>query len=224
MTTETDASSAGPSASVAEVFAHAAVQIEPIWRPSPERIRTAGLTRFMDWLKRERGLEFDGYESLWEWSVTEIEDFWASIWTFGELRAATPYREVLRERVMPGAKWFDGATLNYADQMLWRAQQPEWRDRPAIVFQSETVARQETSWASLDSQAGALAATLTRLGVQPGDRAVSYMPNIPQTMVALLATTGCGAVWSSCAPDMGAAGVLDRFRQISPRILFTVDG
>jgi acetoacetyl-CoA synthetase len=224
MTIEPDASSEKRSADLADVSTLPTAQIEPIWRPSAERIHAAGLTRFMAWLKRERGLDFDGYESLWEWSVTEIEDFWASIWTFGELRAATPYREVLHERVMPGAKWFDGATLNYADQMLWRAQQPAWRDRPAIIFQSETVARQETSWATLDSQAGSLVATLTRLGVQPGDRAVSYMPNIPQTMVALLACAGCGAVWSSCAPDMGAAGVLDRFRQISPRILFTVDG
>lgn len=182
------------------------------------------MTRFMDWLRRERGLDFHDYESLWQWSVTEIESFWAAIWDFAGMRAATPYREVLRERKMPGAKWFDGATLNYADQMLWRATLPGWSTRTAIVFQSELVARSELSWGALSAQAGALAATLARLGVVEGDRVVSYMPNLPEAMAALLATTGQAAVWSSCAPDMGAAGVLDRFRQIEPKVLFAVDG
>jgi acetoacetyl-CoA synthetase len=196
----------------------------PIWRPSPERVSRAGMTRFMDWLRRERGLDFNDYESLWQWSVTEIEAFWGAFWDFAGVRAATPYHEVLRERSMPGAKWFDGATLNYADQMLWRAALPGWATRPAIVFQSELVARRELSWGELAAQAGALAATLARLGVVEGDRVVSYMPNLPESMVAVLATTGQGAIWSSCAPDMGAAGVLDRFRQIEPKVLLAVDG
>jgi acetoacetyl-CoA synthetase len=196
----------------------------PIWRPSPERVAAAGMTRFMGWLRRERGLDFGDYESLWQWSVTEIEAFWAAIWDFAGVRAATPYREVLRERTMPGAKWFDGATLNYADQMLWRATLPGWATRPAVVFQSELVARSELSWGELAAQAGALAATLARLGVVEGDRVVSYMPNLPESMAAVLATAGQGAIWSSCAPDMGAAGVLDRFRQIEPKVLFAVDG
>jgi acetoacetyl-CoA synthetase len=125
---------------------------------------------------------------------------------------------------MPGARWFEGATLNYADQMLWHAGKPGWADRPAIIFRSERTARREISWGQLAAQAGALAATLARLGVQQGDRVVSYMPNIPETMVALLAVTGNGAVWSSCAPDMGSAGVLDRFIQIEPTVLIAVDG
>ena len=196
----------------------------PLWRPSAERIEHAHLTHYMRWLRAEHGLDFPDYESLWQWSVTEIEAFWASIWTYGGLRAATPYRTVLAERRMPGARWFEGATLNYADQMLWHAGKPGWADRPAIIFRSERTARREMSWGQLAAQSGALAATLARLGVQQGDRVVSYMPNIPETMVALLAVTGSGAVWSSCAPDMGSAGVLDRFIQIEPTVLIAVDG
>jgi acetoacetyl-CoA synthetase len=196
----------------------------PIWRPSAERIERAALTRYCDWLRRERGLDFGDYESLWAWSVTEIEAFWDSIRAFCGLRLATPERAILRERRMPGARWFEGATLNWADQMLWRAARPDWADRTAVVFASEIVARHELSWGALAAQAGALAATLARLGVGHGDRAVSYMPNLPEAMVAVLAATARGAIWSSCAPDMGAAGVLDRFRQIEPKLLFAVDG
>ena len=198
--------------------------VTPIWRPSPERIERTVLTRYMRWLRDERGLDFADYESLWRWSVDEIEAFWASIWTFCGMRSTTPYREVLHARTMPGARWFDGATVNYADQMLWRASDPNWATRPAVVFSSERVTRHETSWGELAAQAGALSATLGRQGVALGDRVVSYMPNIPEAMTALLATTGRGAIWSSCAPDMGAAGVLDRFRQIEPVLLFAVDG
>jgi acetoacetyl-CoA synthetase len=197
---------------------------QPIWTPSAERIAGAGITRYRDWLQQSRGLRFDGYESLWQWSVTDIEDFWASIWDFCEIRAATPYREVLGERRMPGARWFDGATLNYADHMLWRASRPGWAERPALVFQSELVERREVSWGALAAQVGALTATLKRLGIGKGDRVVSYMPNIPETIVAALAVTSIGAIWSACAPDMGSTGVLDRFRQIAPKLLFAVDG
>jgi acetoacetyl-CoA synthetase len=197
---------------------------EPIWRPSPQRIERATLTRYLDVLRRERGLEFPDYESLWRWSTTELEAFWTSIWSFCGMRSFAPYREVLRERTMPGAKWFDGATVNYADQMLWRAAEPGWAQRPAVVFSSELVERRELSWGGLAAQAGALAATMERLGVGFGDRAVSYMPNVPEAIVAVLATASRGAIWSSCAPDMGAAGVLDRFRQIEPALLFAVDG
>jgi acetoacetyl-CoA synthetase len=198
--------------------------VEPIWRPSPERIERAVLTRYLRWLRDERGLDFADYESLWRWSVDEIEAFWTSIWSFCGMRSTTPYREVLQARTMPGARWFDGAMVNYADQMLWRASDPNWAARPAIIFSSERVTRHETSWGELAAQAGALAATLARAGVALGDRVVSYMPNIPEAMTALLAATGRGAIWSSCAPDMGAAGVLDRFRQIEPVLLFAVDG
>ena len=197
---------------------------EPIWRPSPERIERATLTRYLEALRRRHGLDFPDYESLWAWSTTELEAFWTSIWSFCGMRSFSPYRAVLGERRMPGAKWFEGATVNYADQMLWRAAEPGWAARPAIVFASELVERREVSWGTLAAQAGALAATMARLGVGLGDRAVSYIPNIPEAIVAVLATASRGAIWSSCAPDMGAAGVLDRFRQIEPSLLFAVDG
>ena len=126
--------------------------VTPIWRPSPERIERTVLTRYMRWLRDERGLDFAAYESLWRWSVDEIEAFWASIWTFCGMRSTTPYREVLHARTMPGARWFDGATVNYADQMLWRASDPNWATRPAVVFSSERVTRHETSWGELAAQ------------------------------------------------------------------------
>jgi acetoacetyl-CoA synthetase len=179
---------------------------------------------YLRWLKAHTSHEFTDYESLWQWSTSDLEGFWASIWSWAGMRCFSPYRRVLAERVMPGARWFEGARVNYADQMLWRAQTPEFANQPAIIFQSELVERAELSWSELADQAGALQRTLRRLGVVPEDRVVAYMPNIPQTVVALLATTACGAVWSSCAPDMGTAGVLDRYRQIEPKVLIAVDG
>lgn len=199
-------------------------QAKPIWTPSPERIARAGITRYRKWLEERHGLRFDDYESLWRWSVDELETFWATIWVFTGMRSATPYRQVLEARRMPGAKWFDGALVNYADHMLWRAALPDWKDRPAIIFQSERVERREISWGQLAAQVGALTATLKRLGVAKGDRVVAYVPNIPEAMIASLAAISLGAVWSSCAPDMGTTGVLDRFRQIEPKLLFAVDG
>jgi len=196
----------------------------PLWTPSPERIQSSQLTAYMSWLQTERHLQFNDYESLWQWSTTEIESFWESIWDWTEMRSTTPPHSVLAERKMPGARWFEGAKLNYADQMIWRASLPAFKDVPAVVFQSEIVSRQELSWSDLSHQAGALQSTLRQLGVVAGDRVVAYMPNIPQTLVALLAVTGSGVIWSSCAPDMGSAGVLDRFRQIEPKVLIAVDG
>ena len=195
-----------------------------LWSPSPERVQSAQLTAYIHWLATERHLSFADYESLWQWSTTEIEAFWESIWEWAQMRSTQPPRTTLSERKMPGARWFEGAKLNYADQMIWRASLPEFESQPAVVFQSEIVPRQQISWPDLSHLAGALQHTLGQLGVAPGDRVVAYMPNIPQTLVALLAVTGAGAIWSSCAPDMGSAGVLDRFRQIEPKVLIAVDG
>jgi acetoacetyl-CoA synthetase len=196
----------------------------PLWRPSAERIERAAITRYRRWLKNRKGLDFADYESLWEWSVTDIEAFWESIWEFSEVRSHSPYRRVLDRRVMPGAKWFEGATLNYAEHALARAERSDAATRPALIHQSEIRSRGEMSWAELAGQVGAMTATLEALGVRPGDRVVSYMPNIPESVVALLAAASCGGVWSSCSPDMGPVSVLDRFRQIEPRVLFAVDG
>jgi acetoacetyl-CoA synthetase len=193
---------------------------ELLWTPSASRIEGAGITRFRRWLDETRGLRFDDYESLWRWSTTELEAFWEALWQFTGVIAHSPYERALDRRAMPGARWFSGATLNYAEHLLARAQHPA----PALVFQSETRPRAEISWASLTAQVGALAATLKRLGVVAGDRVVSYLPSIPETVSAMLASTSMGAVWSSCSPDMGPVGVLDRFRQIEPKVLFAVDG
>ena len=195
---------------------------KPLWTPSRERVAAAGITRYLEWLKRERGLTFGDYESLWRWSVTDLDAFWKSIWDFGGVIAHAPYQRVLSARKMPGAKWFEGATLNYAEHALVHA-----RDRggePAIACQSETRPRVEVTWDDLAAHVGALTATLKDLGVESGDRVVSYLPNIPETVTALLATSSLGAIWSSCSPDMGSVGVLDRFRQIDPKVLFAVDG
>lgn len=198
--------------------------VQPLWRPSAQRIESAGISRYLRWLADTHGRRFDDYESLWQWSVTDVEGFWASLWDFGGVKSHSPHSRVLERDVMPGAKWFPGATLNYAEHLLAHASHPDAAKRPAIVFQSEVVPRAEVGWADLASQAGALTATLRRLGVAKGDRVVAYMPNIPQTVVALLAVASIGAIWSSSSPDMGAASVLDRFRQIEPKVLLAVDG
>tara|TARA_R110002072_G_scaffold269868_3_gene429616 strand:- start:170080 stop:172185 length:2106 start_codon:yes stop_codon:yes gene_type:complete len=195
-----------------------------LWRPSDERIRDAGITRYRAWLKETRSLYFGSYDELWEWSTTDIEQFWESIWQFGGVMAHSPYQQVLAERKMPGARWFEGATLNYAEHALAHGIDPERRALPAIIARSETRGRTEVSWEDLRQQVGSLSATLRSLGLQTGDRAVAYMPNIPETVAAMLAVTSLGGIWSCTAPDMGAVGVLDRFRQIAPRVLFAVDG
>lgn len=196
----------------------------PLWRPSAGRIEDAGITRYQQWLKETRGLSFARYDDLWQWSVTEIETFWQTIWDYCGVISHSPYDQVLLERTMPGASWFEGATLNYAEQSLARAHIAVAADQPAIIFQSELVERAEVSWRTLNGQVGSIAATLRALGLEPGDRAVAYMPNVPETVAAMLAVTSQGGIWSCTAPDMGAVGVLDRFRQIEPKILFAIDG
>jgi acetoacetyl-CoA synthetase len=196
---------------------------ERLWEPGPERVARAGLTRFLRWLEAERGLRFADYEALWRWSVRELEAFWGAVWEFCGVRAHAPWERVLDRRTMPGARWFEGATLNFAEHALapWMAAPPS---RSAIVLDSETRPRAELTGAELVALTGALAATLERLGVGPGDRVAAYLPNIPEAALAFLAAASGGAVWSSASPEMGARSVLDRFRQIGPRVLFAVDG
>jgi len=196
----------------------------PVWRPSADRVSRARITDYRAWLARERGLQFPDYESLWAWSTREIEAFWQSLWDYFGIRAHAPFRQVLDRRVLPGAHWFEGATLNYAEHCLAAAGRPDAATRPALVAVSETRPRIALSWAELAGQAGAMGACLASLGVTPGDRVVSYMPNIPESVVARLGAASVGAIWSSCSPDMGPVSVLDRFRQIAPRVLFAVDG
>ena len=191
-----------------------------LWQPSTERLKNARLTAYMAWLQKTRGLQFADYNALWQWSVDELEAFWASIWEYYEIKASVPYKQVLKERKMPRTVWFEGAHLNYAEHCLRHAV----GERPAIIFESELRARTEVSWDELKRQVAALANALKNLGVKPGDRVVAYMPNIPQTVVALLAVASIGAIWSSASPDMGHVSVIDRFRQIEPRVMLAVDG
>ena len=165
-------------------------------------------------------LTFGEYNPLWEWSATEIEEFWASIWDFFSVQASTPYTEVLPDRAMPGANWFAGAELSYPEHIFRGKNDAD----TAVLHASELRDLGEITWGELREQVAAAAAGLRALGVGPGDRVVAYMPNIPETLVAFLATSSIGAVWSSCSPDFGAASVVDRFAQIEPKVLFCVDG
>src|SRR3954452_4900638 len=185
-----------------------------LWQPSAERIERATITRFAT----DRGLPED-YGELWQWSVDNIDDFWAAIWDFFEVDGAG-YERVLGEREMPGAEWFPGVRLSYAKH-IFRGKDD---DAVAIRHASELRELDEWSWGELRDQAGRIAAGLRRLGVGEGDRVVAYMPNIPETIAAFLACASLGAVWSSCSPDFGARSVVDRFAQIEPKVLLTVDG
>jgi acetoacetyl-CoA synthetase len=191
-----------------------------LWTPSPQRAQASGLARYMRWLEERKGLRFDDYPALHRWSVERLEDFWGSLWEFLDIRASAPYTRVLGERKMPGAKWFEGARLNYAEHAFRHAA----GGAPAIIARSELRPAAEVSWRELEQTAASIAASLRAMGVQPGDRVVSYMPNIPETLAAFLAAASVGAIWSSCSPDMGSGAVLDRFRQIEPKVLFAVDG
>ncbi len=191
-----------------------------LWQPSDARIERAEITRFIAWLGRERGVQTDSYAALWQYSIDHLPEFWEAVWDFFEIKTSTPYKGVLAEKIMPGAKWFEGSHLNYAEHVMRRAR----GDEPAIFFAAEKTSLKSLSWNEMSRDVARLAAQLRRLGVEPGDRVVSFMPNIPHTMVAFLATASIGAVWSSCSTDFGAPSVLDRFQQIEPKVIFTVDG
>jgi acetoacetyl-CoA synthetase len=193
---------------------------EKLWDPSAALIERARMTEFMRWLERERSLEFDGYEALWRWSVDDLEGFWSAIWEFFGVEADGGFDRVLASRTMPGAEWFPGTRLNYAEH-LFAGKDPS---ETAILHASELRELDRLTWGELRSDVAAIASALSDLGVGRGDRVVAYMPNIPEAIVAFLATASIGAVWSSCSPDFGPASVIDRFAQIRPKALFAVDG
>jgi acetoacetyl-CoA synthetase len=197
-----------------------AVKPEVLWTPSPERVKRAWLTRYQAWLGETRGLAFDDYQELWRWSVSELEDFWASIVEFFEVQFHSEPQAVLGSQEMPGASWFPGATLNYAEHVF--------RDKAsgeiALRHASEVRSTGEWTWDELRSQTAAVAAGLRALGVGPGDRVAAYMPNIAETVASFLACASIGAVWSSAAPEFGARSVIDRFSQIEPKVLLAIDG
>jgi acetoacetyl-CoA synthetase len=191
-----------------------------LWEPSEEFKENTVISRYMKWLKDERDLSFNDYAELWEWSVTDLEGFWASVWDYFDVRSSNPYERVLGRREMPGAQWFPGTELNYAEHALRNARP----DEPALVYKSEIQPLGEVSWQELRERVGALAAALKSLGVERGDRVVAYLPNIPEAVVAFLACASIGATWSSGSPDFGAGSLVDRFMQIEPKVLLAVDG
>ena len=183
---------------------------------------------YQDWLLAQRGLSFDSYDALWRWSTTDLNAFWQSIWDYFELRSPTPCSAVCDGAPMPDTRWFIGAKINYAAEVLRHAQAAHAAGFPAILSHNEkslgASATRETSWPELRRQVASLALHLQAQGVQPGDRVAAYLPNAPEAVVAFLATVCIGAVWSICAPDMGTNAVIDRFKQIEPKVLIACDG
>ncbi|MES2632395.1 MAG: acetoacetate--CoA ligase [Pseudomonadota bacterium] len=179
---------------------------------------------YQQWLQDQRGLTFPDYDALWRWSTTDLDAFWQSIWDYFELQSPTPHRAVLADARMPGAQWFEGAQFNYARQVFRHVEAASEAQLPAIVSRNEKGEHREIGWRELRHQVAALALHLKAQGVVPGDRVAAYMPNIPETIIAFLAVVSIGGVWSLCAPDMGTNAVLDRFRQIEPKVLIATDG
>ncbi|MFJ5381268.1 acetoacetate--CoA ligase [Cupriavidus sp. CER94] len=195
-----------------------------MWTPTQAFAHGSQLAAFMHWLRRERALDFRDYASLWQWSVSDIEAFWQAIVDYFDVRFDTPASAVLAQRTMPGARWFPGATLNYVQQVFRHAGTGPARARTAIRHAGEAQPLADISWDTLEAQVASLAHALREMGVTRGDRVAGYLPNIPATIVAFLATASVGAIWSGCAPDMGQVAVIDRFRQIEPKVLIAVDG
>lgn len=191
-----------------------------LWTPSEDFIKNSNLTKYNNWLKEHYNLLFDNYNELWQWSVDEVPLFWKSISEFFNVQFHSPYKSVMSDDPMPFTKWFEGSTLNYAEHIF----RNKTSERPAILFASERKEMTSVSWTELEKQTAALQTYLKQQNIKPEDRVAAYLPNIPQATVSLLATISLGAVWSSCSPDFGSGSVLDRFRQIAPKILIAVDG
>ncbi len=191
-----------------------------LWQPTDTEIRDTNLYRFMESVNERFNTRFEDYSRLHQWSVDHLDDFWATVWDFVEIQSSKPYKSVIDDPVrMPGAKWFQGAELNFAQNLL------RYRDdHTALIFRGEDKVRKTLTYAQLYEQVARLSGPLRDTGVQAGDRVVGFVPNMPESIVAMLAATSIGAVWSSCSPDFGIKGVLDRFGQIKPKVLFTADG
>ena len=191
-----------------------------LWTPSPEWIERTTLTRYQEWLADKRDLRFDGYHDLWRWSVTDLEGFWGSLVEFAGVRFAEPPERVLGNEAMPGAKWFPGGRLSYAEHMF------AGKDPGALAIQHASESRELScmTWGELRGLTASIAVGLRASGVGEGDRVAAYMPNIPETVAALFACASIGAVWSSAAPEFGVRSVVDRFSQIEPKVLLAIDG
>lgn len=191
-----------------------------LWKPSEEQIRNSNMYRFMGIVNEEYGTDFNGYGQLYDWSIENIADFWATMWDFADIIASKPYEQVIDDTAkMPGASWFSGARLNFAENLL------RYRDdRVALIFKGEAQESTRMTYAELYDEVARLARAIGDSGVVSGDWVVGFMPNMPAAIIAMLAATSIGAAWSSCSPDFGIKGVLDRFGQIKPKVLFTANG
>ncbi|MEL7448565.1 MAG: acetoacetate--CoA ligase, partial [Pseudomonadota bacterium] len=192
---------------------------KPVWTPSDERVANSNMHAFLSFVAEKYGVEED-YHALWQWSVNEPERFWEAVWILSDIQASATASEVLENGdQMPGARWFSGALLNFAENLL-----VEPNSQPAIIFRSEGGERRCLTRAELTECVARLASALSDSGVGEGDRVAGLLPNLPETVIAMLATTSIGALWTSCSPDFGLKGIQDRFGQIEPKVLFTADG
>ena len=194
--------------------------MKPLWQPSTESIANSNLQEFLRQIKQKLGLNFDSYQQLHQWSVEQPEQFWEQLWDYSEIQHSVPYNSVLRDpQRFPGARWFEGARLNFAENLLRNRS-----DKTAIIARLENGSRRTISYAELYQQVAEFAAALRDRGLVKGDRVAGFMPNVPEAIVAMLATSSIGAIWSSCSPDFGINGVLDRFGQIEPKLLLACNG
>ncbi len=194
--------------------------LKPLWEPSEERIKHSNMYRFMQIVNKRHGTDLANYDALYQWSVDNIAAFWGEMWRFAEIKASKGYDRVIDDPTkMPGAKWFTGSRLNFAENLL------RFRDdQTALIFRGEDSIRRSLTYKELFAATAKVAASLRHAGINAGDRVVGFMPNMPESIIAMLAATSIGAIWSSCSPDFGIKGVLDRFGQTRPKILFTADG
>jgi len=190
-----------------------------LWCPPPQRIAAANLTRFMGEVSARHGVALGDYEELYAWSIEQPEQFWRELARFAQVRAEWSGPALEHPERMPGARFFPGSRLNFAHNLLRHRD-----ERPALIFCNERGSRRELSFRQLEEEVARIAAGLERAGVRAGDRVAGYLPNLPETIVAMLAAASLGAIWSSCSPDFGVRGVLDRFGQIAPKVIFTADG
>ncbi|MFN8349343.1 MAG: AMP-binding protein [Spirosomataceae bacterium] len=198
------------------------ISLKPLWAPSRAFAEQSNFKKYQNWLFVKKGLYFRDYHDLWDWSVTDLEDFWESIWQFCEVKSHSMYWDVLvnSKKELSDTQWFTGSSVNYAEH-IFRSKNA---NRPALLYQSEREPLREVSWKDLEKQVAALAAYLRRSGVGVGDRVAAVLPNGPQTVIAFLAANSVGAVWTLCSPDMSSAAILDRFQPLEPKVLFAADG
>lgn len=193
-----------------------------LWQPPPDARERSAMGRWLDWLERERGLRFEDYEAVWRWSTREVGAFWETVWDYYGVRSETPYERPLAGSGIEGARWFEGARLSFPEHALRLDGRAD--DDVVVLARSQTRGPSTLTAADLREQVARVRAGLAALGVGPGDRVAGYVPNIPEALVAFLATASLGAIWSSCSPELGVRSVVERFGQIEPVVLLTVDG